>query len=128
MKGEKITSLDELVHAIAENQTIVDGEGEEVELSCYHSIGYLRDLEDDGLYIKQEPEPPVCPYCKVEMELDTSEETSFYSCGNLKCPVIIRGPDKGDPKQAAEALLLPEQRRLTDAEAEKENTNTGDSQ
>ena len=119
MKGEKITSLDELIEAIIAEKTIVDKDGDAWRL-IDNSVRELQAMLDDGLYIKQEPEVPKCPYCQVKMELDTSEETSFYSCGNLKCPVIIRGPDKGTPKQAAEALLLPKPKRLTDEEIEEE--------
>ena len=91
MKGEKITSLDQLIKAIAENQTIVDGEGEEVELSCYHSIGYLRDLEDDGLYIKLVPEPRRLTDEEIEGEirgdpfLDESGPRAKYFRQGMKC-------------------------------------------
>ena len=120
MKGEKITSLDELWKAAVEERKVVDWEGDERPSELY-SIKYSQELIEKGLYIK-EPEPPKCPYCKVDMTLRSPIQTGihFYCCDNLGCPVYVHGPKRDTPEKAAEALRLPETERLTDEEIEEE--------
>lgn len=113
MKGEKITNLYDLIHAIETKQKILGGNGDARRLEDY-TIKQLQTELDDGLYIKQEPEVPKCPYCKVEMTLDNEVKYCLYWCGNTGCPVHVHGPKRDTPEKAAEALKLQGCNQLTD--------------
>lgn len=129
MKLKKIDTLEELCTALENRQKVCNEKGQEYNIAmdwpADMPFGFAKDLIAEGVYIKEDPVPPVCPYCHEPMELcrntifGPGSTLYYYECVNAECDRKIMGPACDTPGEAAEAMRLP---TLTDEKIKEETS------